>query len=374
MNRTNLLVVLLVAAGCGDNETSSGPDAEPPPDPDPMVDAPPVAPPPGLRLLDHALAIDVTPDGRIAVFEDLSSGEAKAVVLDTVTGEILAQPAVGDPSRVMVTGISATRRISALHGEPVQAGVWSADVGWHDLGSPHPAGCGDAEVSGAFDISADGSVIVGLAWNGCAPDAFRWTDGTFTTLQLLGTPAPGSSGTPTNRATVIADDGSVVAGFAQNGAVDRSPAVWRQDGTGFLLDPTETDVPGEVLSISASGETLAGIWGQDGFVWTEAGGLVMLPRLDISLPSDPVYPNAISADGSRVFGGIGDAFFSIPIAFVWTAADGTRSLADVAAARGIELPAGLILNSVLGASADGTVLVGTAMDQDFAPRTFVLRL
>jgi probable HAF family extracellular repeat protein len=256
--------------------------------------------------------------------------------------------------------------------------VWTASAGWVDLGSPHTAGCGADEVSAAFDISADGKVVVGMTWNGCTPDAFRWSDasgtGTFATLEVLGTPSPGSTNPPTNRATVISDDGTVAAGFAQNGGADRSPALWLADGSGEMLDPANTDVPGEVLAIDADGTTLAGNWGYDGFVWTRSGGVTWLPRLDISLPSDPIYPNATDASGTLVFGGIGNAFFSIPTAFVWSAAAGTRALADIAAAGGVPVPEGVVLNSVLGASSDGTVLIGTATDADFALKTFVLRL
>ena len=120
------------------------------------------------------------------------------------------------------------------------------------------------------------------------------------------------------------------------------------------------------------GTRVAGILGNDGFTWTAATDMVAIPRLDIALPSDPVYPNAI-ANGT-VFGGIGNAFFSVPIAFAWTPSAGTRALADLATAAGIALPEGTILNNVLAASADGTVLIGTAMDADFLSHTFVLRL
>jgi uncharacterized membrane protein len=82
-----------------------------------------------------------------------------------------------------------------------------------------------------------------------------------------------------NRATVISADGMVAAGFAFNGAADRSPAVWNPDGTGFLLDPTDRMLPGEVTAISADGAIVAGTWarpmgGSDGFVWSRAGGVV----------------------------------------------------------------------------------------------------
>jgi hypothetical protein len=381
MNRlTSSILIAAALAGCGDNLDAGAADAAPAgPDAEPIPDAPP-APPPGLRVLDFALAIDVTPDGGTAAFESITLDGATLYLHDTVTGESTEAAVIGDPTRSIATGIAATGRVSAFHGDPTVAGVWTAATGWTDLGSPHAAGCGETDVSSAFDVSADGSVVVGLAWNGCTPDAFRWTDagggggGVFTPLEVLGAPLEGSTAPPSNRATVISDDGRIAAGFAQNGPVDRSPAIWNADGTGFLLDPDDMDVPGEVLSIDADGSIAAGVWGFDGFVWTADAGLTALPRLELSLPSDPVYPNAMSADGALVFGGIGNAFFSVPIAFVWSAAHGTRALADVAAAAGVEVPAGLTLTSVLGASADGTVAIGVALDARGQGKTFVLRL
>jgi len=65
-----------------------------------------------------------------------------------------------------------------------------------------------------------------------------------------------------------------MAGWAQTSVVDRWPAVWRSDGTGFLLPGTALDVPGEVLSISADGKMVAGTWGFDAFYWTEGTGIV----------------------------------------------------------------------------------------------------
>jgi hypothetical protein len=349
-------------AGGGDVDAAAGTDAA-------------VTPPPGITFSDYHIAVDVTPDGRTAVFELLTDTDVRLMLVDTVTGEARDVASVGEPSRALATAISADGRVTAMRGnEPLHAAVFEETAGWRDLGSPHAVGC-DQDVASAWDISADGRVVVGLAWNGCTPDAFRWTEaGGFTRLQILGAPPEGFERPATNRATVISDDGTVVAGFAENNAVDRSPAVWRADGTGELLDPGNQDVPGEVLSISASGRTLAGITGMDGFVWTRGTGMVRLTRFDLALPSDPVYPNAMTADGRVVFGGVGNAFFGIPVAFAWTAKDGMVVLADVVAAAGITLPEGTILNSVLAASADGTVLIGTAMDAELNPRTFVLRL
>lgn len=336
------------------------------------------APPaPGLVLREDGLAIDVTPDGKTAVFERFDGLDAKVVFYDTVTNTSTDETSVGDPTRDFATGVSQTGRVTALYADPVVAGYWSKADGWRTVATPYALGC-DQDLAGAWDVSAAGDVVVGMVWNGCAPEAFLWKDmggvGTYQKLDVLGSPTPGGMLAPTNRATVVSDDGKVVGGFAQNGNVDRAPARWTADGAGALLAPSVTDTPGEVLSIDATGATLAGILGADGFVWTAAGGMQTLPRLDAALPTDPVYPNAMTADGTRIFGGVGDAFFGVPIAFVWSAADGIRPLADVAKAAGVTIPDGVALETVLGASADGTVLIGVALDAGGAQKTFVLRL
>ncbi len=374
-----LHVVLLVGslAACGDNHSSTPspevdggmqPDSELPPDA-------PLVGPVGITFFDFSIAVDITPDGRYAVFEDISSKDATVHIHDTFTGDTQLATAIGNPARDLATGISANGRISALYDEPVQAALWQQATGWTMLGSPHASGCGADEISGAFDISADGHVAVGLAWNGCSATAFRWSDaggtGAFVPLDPLGSSA---SSSPSSRATVVSDDGRIAAGFAQNDPIDRSPAVWNADGSGFLLDPTNTEVPGEVMSINADGSIVAGQIGTDGFVWTATSGMTAITRLPDALPSDPVFPLAMTADGAYVFGGLGDAFFSIPTAFVWSEAAGMRSIAAIAVANGIALPDGMTLNSILGASADGTVLIGTAMDADLALKTFALRL
>ena len=365
-----LALISIALLGCGGSHDESLPDAAVSPDAPADAAAPP---PPGITFFDYAIAVDVTPDGRTAVFEDLSTGRVNAIVVDTVTGIAAAPIDAGDPSGALVTGISSNHRMTAMHGDTsIQAGVLDGTT-WKDLPSPYATAC-DPQFGGAWDISADGAVVVGFMWNGCSPVAFRWVDGdaAVTPLQVLG--AAMEAHAPTNRATVVSDDGKVAAGFAENLMLDRSPAIWGPDGHGQLLDAADQSAPGEVLSISADGGRVAGIWALDGFTWTSAGGRVAIPRLDASLPGDAVYPNAMSADGTLVFGGIGDAFQTVPLAFVYSDAKGTRDLTGLARAAGLAIPADTVLDSVLGASADGTVLVGTATTGAGAAKTFVLRL
>jgi hypothetical protein len=329
---------------------------------------------PEIKFVDLGMPMDLTPDGAIALIQDATSLAGDTYFYNTRTGELALKTQVGDATKDLATGISATLRISAMHGVPVFAGIFSEADGWRDLVSPYPAGC-DPDLAGAFDLSADGKVAVGILWNGCHAEAFRWVDtggkSALTPLEIIGS---SGNGAPTNRATVISDDGKITAGFAESGALDRTPARWTEDGKGKLLDPSNLDTPGEVLSISADGASLAGITGYDGFRWTEAGGYVPLERLATSLPSDKTFPNAIAASGELIFGGVGDAFSGVPVAFVWTAAAGSRSLQDLVVANGLVVPEGYALTNVLAASADGTILLGLVSTPTLGSKSFVLKL
>lgn len=383
-----LAALLVLSAGCGGggalgtdagvtDDAATAPDAGPvdagsadaAPRPDAGADAGAGLVGPGIRWLLPSWAVDVTPDGATAVVQDPGSAEGDTYFYDVATGQLRLVTTVGDPARDFATGVSATGRVSAMHGVPVEASVWSATADWVDLPDPFATGC-DSDHAAAWDVSADGTVVVGLAWEACSPVAVRWVEGTSgftaTTLERLGSSA--SASPPTNRATVVSDDGMVAAGFAQTDVVDRWPAIWRADGSGVLLPGTIPDAPGEILAISPDGGVVAGIWNNEGFTYTEAGGVVSLGVLPTGLPGDATYPNAIAADGALVFGGSGG------VAFVWTAVAGMRALADLVAASGIEIPSGTTLSNVLAASDDGEIVLGTANAPSGAAMSFVLRL
>ncbi len=329
-----------------------------------------------LSFVDVNSPIDLTPDGGIALLEDLNVVEGKVYFYNTATGVLTHQTDVGDPGRDIVTGISADGRVSALYADPVEAGLWSAGSGWVSLAHQYAVGCG-MDYAGAWDISADGHVAVGLGWDGCHAAGFRWSDasgtGVFSQLDLLGTAAEGDTTPPTNRVSVISDDGSMMAGFAQDGFVDRRPAIWRADGSGFLLNPTVPDAPGEVLSISADGHLVAGIWNQNAFYWTQETNVVDIGTLPGALVGTPTFPNAIAANGKLIFGTCGDGFSGDQAAFVWTQAGGMRRLQDILARNFITVPAGVTLTGIYAASADGRVVLGTAIKDQFVQTTFVLK-
>jgi hypothetical protein len=322
-----------------------------------------------IDFVDVDMPTDLTADGGVALLQDTASGTGDVYLYDTAARDLTLVTSTGDFEHPITAIAGDGSRIVGFHGMPIQAGVWSEADGWLDLSSPFADGC-DPNLSSGWDLSGDGLVAVGLAWDGCAhTQAFRWTDesgpGVFT---LLAKSAFGY-----DRATVVSADGLVAAGFAGGEFVDRSPVVWRADGSRIDLDPTG-EVVGEVLSITPDGSKVAGIWNLDAFAWTEAGGVVVLGKLDGAMPTDTAWPNAIAADGRLVTGGCGDPFWGGVQAFVWTDADGMRPLAPIVAAAGLTVPEGVSLTNVIAASEDGTVLLGFTQDQVMAQGAFVLHL
>jgi hypothetical protein len=325
--------------------------------------------------------VDITKDGKTALIQDGASPNGDLYFYDTATGAITRKTATGDPAYCLATAMAANgNRVSAykFHGATsIVAGIWDTCSGWADQKEIYDGGCPgppDNE-SSAWDLSADGSVAVGLMWRGCSTEATMWSEknGTWTakTLQHLGM-AGGSE-----RATVVSDDGSVIGGFAQVPQADRSPAVWSSNGTGVLLDPTQM-VVGEVLSVSPDGAMVAGVWNLDGFTWTKAGGVVDIGKLPNPQPTDAVFLNAIANNNQLIFGGDGDpnvGGLGNPVtAIVWTKAKGMRTLQSILTAQNIAVPTGYALTVVLAASEDGSVLLGQATDATFGTHNFVLRL
>jgi hypothetical protein len=113
----------------------------------------------------------------------------------------------------------------------------------------------------AYELSADGTAAVGLAWDGCSGTGFLWTE-------AGGTIALESLANGNNRASVVSGDGTLIGGFAQ-GSFSRTPAIWGAFGNGQLLDPPDGDVLGEVHGINDEGTVLLGEWNGKPFTWTE---------------------------------------------------------------------------------------------------------
>ncbi|MCB9897746.1 MAG: hypothetical protein H6825_07070 [Planctomycetes bacterium] len=226
-----------------------------------------------------------------------------------------------------------------------EAARWTNGLGL-DLagGPPGSIGCG-ADLSSGYAVSGDGSVLVGLGWNGCKALAFRWdsTNG----MQLLPKDGPFSA-----RASVVSRDGLVVGGFDEATDGSRRPALWFDDGSEQILSmPGHV---GEVLGVNADGGVAVGTLDQAGFIWTSGGGVVSTGVLSGGQAANV----ATNADGSVVVGQTGSAFDGTNHATIWTASAGMRKVSDVLAEQGATLPAGYRIAGATGVSDDGHVLTG----------------
>ncbi len=221
-------------------------------------------------------ADDMSPDGRFVVGSAYGPGgpgagptgtylwDRQNNVMTPLPAEGFRAVAVSDDGQFVVGDIPDPSGI----GQNV-AGRWSAATGWESLGHLPNAGACPSR-SDSYEISADGSTVVGLSWDGCSGRGFVWTESTdMLELQNL---ANGN-----NRASVVSSDGTVIGGFAQ-GSFSRTPAIWSNDTTGQLLDPPNGDGVGEVRGLRDDGSVLVGSFAADNALvslatkWTDTPG------------------------------------------------------------------------------------------------------
>ncbi len=139
-----------------------------------------------------------------------------------------------DGKTIIGTGIDSAKR--------KQAGIWLRASEWRLLGSivPNAAPCDDL-LSDGIGASADGKVIVGLAWNGCnIARAFRWEESTG--MVDLGSTVPNRS----SRADAVSGDGRVAVG-------------WQEHATGFWQGARWVD--GKQTLFTNSGDSVGPAFG-----------------------------------------------------------------------------------------------------------------
>ncbi|MFI5209971.1 MAG: hypothetical protein ACHQ2E_05960, partial [Gemmatimonadales bacterium] len=186
-----------------------------------------------VAFVPYGFPQGVSPDGKTVMFQSLGGATgAEVYFYDVATRQTSLVTTAGSNSNDIANGLSNDGVIASAYGDPVQAGIWSQANGWQVITSPYSTGCDPFE-GGAWDVSADGSVVVGHFYEGCANQAFISTGGVTTMLARLGTNDFDSI--PSSRASVVSNDGTTAAGYSTLGALDRVPAVWHADGSGFLV-------------------------------------------------------------------------------------------------------------------------------------------
>lgn len=215
----------------------------------------------------------------------------------------------------------------------------------------------------ARGVSADGNVVVGTSEIGTLTDAFgqafRWTPQTG--MQGLGFLRPGSS---YSKAYGVSQDGTAIVGYSRSAGIgERTEAyVWRQE-TGMVALPgisTHPNAYAAAYAVNRDGTVAVGYSSSD-----EVNFNPRAVRWINGVPQNlGVVPGtvrslayAVNGDGS-VVGGTGALATGGPQAFIWTEADGMRSLMDVLIANGISVPSGWRFNEVTSISDDGMTFGG----------------
>ncbi|MCC7012310.1 MAG: hypothetical protein IT454_07110 [Planctomycetes bacterium] len=265
------------------------------------------------------------------------------------------------------------------------AARWSAASGqWTFL--PTLGGVSGTSASSAYDLSEDGSVVVGLGWiSANRAHAFRW-DAQNGTVDL------GAFGGAQNssRPNAVSADGTTAAGWDE----DPITGVWRASRWSGLtenllgcLDPSDPiNGPSQAETVSGNGVYVAGKsasglstpsgWNEMHlFRWDPLNGLIDRGTCNIDpfgWGNHETIPSGISDDGRVIVGGAGTAgFFGGGLRpFISREGSPMTLLQDDLLALGVPEAATWIFGDVVGISRDGRVLAGNGYNAQFVAEPF----
>ncbi len=291
-------------------------------------------------------ALGVSADGTVIGWTFTAGGQRRAFRWTRDGGiQDLGTLAGGNSSEAFA--ISANGRVIVGTSRYTEAGSravqWVDDASAVDLGADSPAR--------ANGVSADGSVIVGLA--NSAP--FRWT---------AATGAQRLEGFPTawfGNATAVSANGSVVVGFAAASNMSSHPFRW-QDGEVQLLPllHSGSNATGRALDVSGDGRIIVGIANLPSgsfraVRWVD--GVIE----DLGTLGGASTAIAISANGRRVVGGSLHQPSLQERAFLWTETHGMIDLQEAYAY--LLAPEGRLIRAT-GISPDGRYIVGIGINPE----------
>jgi len=213
----------------------------------------------------------------------------------------------------------------------------------------------------AWGVSGDGRVVVGIHNDGQGPQAFRWA--AETAMVMLGD-LPG--GEVFAHAHGASHDGAIVVGFGASEHSERIEAFrWTAEtgmvgmgdleGGFFLSDARDITPDGTVIA----GYSI-GMVSNEAFRWTEETGMVALGGFP-GAPFPYTRAFAVSADGSTI---VGDGVsFNRWEAFRWTAEEGVVGLGD--------LPGGSFGSFARDVSGDGSRVIGQGWGETSTQEAFI---
>jgi uncharacterized membrane protein len=272
-----------------------------------------------------------------------------------------------------VAGISAdgTTIVGRANGATSveNAAIWHWDTDWQVIGSftSDAAPCGQS-LSAAYSVNGDGSVIVGLGYDGCAyAHGFRWDAATgMTDLRSI-------VATRASRANAISGDGSVIVGWSDRADGFRQGARW-MDGAWKWFN-NEYGPVGEALAVNSDGSIIVGYncgpFSQWAWHWTKDAGVQCINGT-VADP-DHTYMSALSDDGRVIAGAVRPVFGPETDAVLWLnfePVDLRQYLLD----RGVSEVQSWTLSWANAVSADGSVVAGYGLGPDLLLHGFVVSL
>ena len=224
---------------------------------------------------------------------------------------------------------------------------------WKYLGGIRP-NTSTQFLSTAYDISYDGSTVVGLSdINDQGAHGIKWdaTNG----MKDLGSTVPGRS----SRANAINNDKTVVVGWQDIPGGDRTAVRW-VNGAQEYIKHTNGDYLGEATAVSSDGKTLVGDYDFKPYVWNETTGFQEISHPDAS-PVLRGVAAAISGDGKTVIGFF--RAYALGVSnegFIWTKEAGRKTLTEYVTNLGIDTK-GIDLQTPLTISKDGKKIAGVGV-------------
>ncbi|MFN7967568.1 MAG: hypothetical protein U0V87_17980 [Acidobacteriota bacterium] len=332
--------------------------------------------------------VDMSGDGNTILYRDkiwTSTGGTQQIGFPPGGGNVTA---LSDDGSTVVGDVAVD---DGKLGFRVEAAIWLGGDQWRPLGGlPGSVPCGSSLTS-AYDVSGNGSKVVGLAWVGpeCSgAHGFSWTEAGG--MVDLGSIVDDRS----SRANVVSADGNVIAGWSDSSFGSRLGARWTDGDPPTWFTPDGGAVAaGEATGINSDGSAIVGGgYGQNSissrakifepWIWTAADGVVPLGTIK-GLRGDIVdgqhYATDVSDDGRLVVGV--DTLFNLgeQWAFIWIKGVGISAIQDYVRKNTDPATKAKLCSSQRGAaqpctkwdlwnaaavSNDGKIIVGTGRNPD----------
>jgi len=316
----------------------------------------------GLRRPDTPVG-GMSADGKIVVGSRSNFGPAFRWTAESGVVDI---GGAGPRTRISRDGKTIVSDAKDAQGV-VCAAIWESGTRWRTLGGVPNGNVMDGNLSHGHDVSADGSVVVGLAWiKGGGAHAYRWD-------QQNGMVDLGSLQGESSRANAVSADGNIVVGWDENPYQDTQYNYWRGSiwwqGLERLMNPYGWI--GQAEGTNLSGTVIVGRGhpsaSRHAYRFTAGDGRALelgaLPRgftPNQKEEEDTSTAYGVSDDAAVVVGSSG---WRPPLdAFIWTAETQMVHLSDYLKSKGVTGFEGWVLVVANAVSPDGKIIAGTGIN------------